>query len=78
MKNLLFLGDSITDCNHYFDPDNLGYGYVRIISDKLSKTKTPELLKQAIKSKGLERSLKVAIPKEVYEALEKEYSEINE
>jgi lysophospholipase L1-like esterase len=42
MKNLLFLGDSITDCNHYFDPDNLGYGYVRIISDKLSKTKTPD------------------------------------
>ena len=29
MKTLLFLGDSITDCNHYFDPENLGYGYVR-------------------------------------------------
>ena len=40
-KIVLFTGDSITDCNHYFDPDNLGYGYVRIISDKLSKTKTP-------------------------------------
>ncbi|MBR5488179.1 MAG: lipase, partial [Firmicutes bacterium] len=39
MKNLLFLGDSITDCNHYFDPDNLGYGYVRMISYKL---KTPD------------------------------------
>ena len=31
-----------------------------------------ECLSQAIKSKGLERSLKMAIPKEVYEALEKE------
>ena len=28
--------------------------------------------KKAVKSKGLERSLKMAIPKEVYEALEKE------
>ncbi len=34
MKTLLFLGDSITDCNHYFDPENLGYGYVRMLSDK--------------------------------------------
>ena len=31
----------------------------------------------AAKSKGLERSLKVQIPKEVYEALEKELSKIN-
>jgi hypothetical protein len=32
----------------------------------------PECLKKAVKSKGLERSLKVSIPKEVYENLEKE------
>ena len=32
----------------------------------------PECLKKAVKSKGLERSLKTAIPKEVYENLEKE------
>lgn len=31
-----------------------------------------ECLKKAIKSKGLERSFKMAIPKEVYETLEKE------
>ena len=31
--------------------------------------------KKAVKSKGLERSLKMAIPKEVYEALEKEINE---
>ena len=36
MKTLLFLGDSITDCNHYFDPENLGYGYVRMICDKIN------------------------------------------
>lgn len=36
MKTILFLGDSITDCNHYFEPDNLGYGYVRMISDKIN------------------------------------------
>ena len=40
--------------------------------------KSAECLKMAAKSKGLERSLKVQIPKEVYEALEKEFSEINE
>lgn len=31
-----------------------------------------ECLKKAIKNKGLERSFKMAIPKEVYENLEKE------
>ena len=31
-----------------------------------------ECLSQAIKNKGLERSFKQAIPKEVYESLEKE------
>ena len=36
-----------------------------------------ECFAKAVKSKGLERSLKVQIPKEVYEALEKEFSEIN-
>lgn len=34
-KDLLFLGDSITDCYHSFDPDNLGDGYVRIIAEQL-------------------------------------------
>lgn len=31
-----------------------------------------ECMKKALKSKGLERSFKMAIPKEVYDALEKE------
>ncbi|MDO4260505.1 MAG: YlxR family protein [Eubacteriales bacterium] len=31
-----------------------------------------ECLRKAIKSKGLERALKVPIPEEIYEALEKE------
>jgi len=34
----------------------------------------PECLKKARKSKGLERSLKAAIPDEVYDNLEKEMS----
>ena len=42
MKTLLFLGDSITDCNHYFDPDNLGYGYVRRIASLLEQKNTPD------------------------------------
>ncbi len=32
----------------------------------------PECLRKAIRSKGLERSLKIAIPQEIYEKLEKE------
>lgn len=35
-----------------------------------------ECFKKAVKNKGLERSLKVAIPKEVYEQLEKEMEKI--
>lgn len=35
MKELLFLGDSITDCDHSFDPQNLGNGYVRILAKEL-------------------------------------------
>lgn len=31
---------------------------------------------QAVKSKGLERSLKCAIPKEIYDQLEKEWSDL--
>ena len=36
-----------------------------------------ECLSQAIKSKGLERSFKQAIPKEVYESLEKEMEQLD-
>ena len=35
-----------------------------------------DCFKKAVKGKGLERSFKMAIPKEVYEALEKEMEEI--
>lgn len=35
-----------------------------------------ECFKKAVKSKGLERSLKQAIPAEVYEALEKEMASL--
>ena len=37
-----------------------------------------ECFKKAVKSRGLERSLKMAIPKEVYEALEKEMEQIGQ
>lgn len=36
-----------------------------------------ECFRKAARSKGLERSFKMAIPKEVYEALEKEMEEID-
>ena len=35
-----------------------------------------ECLKKAVKGKGLERSFKMAIPKEVYETLKKEIEEL--
>lgn len=40
--------------------------------------KSEECFVKAVKNKGLERSLKVQIPKEVYETLEKEMSGIHE
>lgn len=39
MKTLLFLGDSITDCGHCFDSENLGNGYVRKIAEKFPAKK---------------------------------------
>lgn len=37
--------------------------------------KSSDCLNKAIKNKGLERSLKMSIPKEVYESLKKEMEE---
>ncbi len=37
-----------------------------------------ECLQTAAKNKGLERSLKVSIPKEVYESLEREFENIEQ
>ena len=37
-----------------------------------------ECLQQAVKGKGLERSFKMSIPKDVYEKLEKEMEELEE
>lgn len=37
-----------------------------------------ECMKKAIRCKGLERSFKMAIPKEVYETLEKEMEQLGE
>ncbi len=34
MTDILFLGDSITDCDHCFSSDNLGYGYVRMLAQR--------------------------------------------
>lgn len=39
---------------------------------------TMECFKKAAKNKGLERSLKMAIPKDVYETLEKEMEQLGE
>lgn len=36
-----------------------------------------ECFRKAVKGKGLERSFKMAIPKEIYESLEKEMAEID-
>lgn len=37
---------------------------------------SPECLKKAIKSRGLDRSFKMQVPKEVYETLEKEMEQL--
>lgn len=38
----------------------------------------PECFRKAVKSKGLERALKVAIPEEVYKDLEKEMEKLEQ
>jgi acyl-CoA thioesterase-1 len=35
-RNLLFIGDSITDAGRFDDPEGLGHGYVRLISDHVA------------------------------------------
>ena len=35
-QRILFLGDSITDCDHCFTKDNLGTGYVKYMAEALS------------------------------------------
>ncbi|WP_138418848.1 SGNH/GDSL hydrolase family protein [Aquibacillus sediminis] len=34
-KRIIFIGDSITDCVRKEDPEQIGYGYVRLIRDQL-------------------------------------------
>ena len=41
MKEFLFLGDSITDCDNSFDSEGLGNGYVRLISQHFSNQSIP-------------------------------------
>ncbi len=38
MKHFLFLGDSITDANHFFSDNPLGDGFVSLIGNQLSST----------------------------------------
>ena len=38
MNEFIFLGDSITDCDHIYDPEGLGDGYVRNISAALASS----------------------------------------
>lgn len=37
-RRLLFLGDSITDCDRREDPEGLGHGYVRLVAERLRAT----------------------------------------
>lgn len=36
---ILFLGDSITDCDHCFSEDNLGFGYVKYAASLLQRSR---------------------------------------
>lgn len=38
MYRILFLGDSITDCHRLYSDDGLGFGYVKMISERLPKS----------------------------------------
>ena len=49
-----------------------------IVLDATGRKKSRECLEKARKNHGLERSLKAAIPDEVYDSLEKEFDSIEE
>jgi len=46
--------------------------------EKSRDTSVVQILEKAIKSKGLEKSLKISIPEEIYHELKKELGEANE
>ncbi len=48
---LLFIGDSITDCDRHNDPEQLGHGYVRMVRDLLAvenPSACPQILNRGI------------------------------
>ena len=51
METLLFIGDSITDSHRFQDPQDIGYGYVRLIRDYL-KVSYPDQCLQVV-NKGI-------------------------
>lgn len=44
---MLFIGDSITDCGRFDDPESVGFGYVRLIRDHL-RAKQPIIAPQVV------------------------------
>lgn len=65
MKHYLFLGDSITDCDHRYDTEGLGDGYVRIAAGWLGyasgDASVTNLGEDGLTSAGLLRKIK-AVP----------------
>lgn len=68
VKHYLFLGDSITDCDHKYDTEGLGDGYVRIAAGWLGlasgSARITNLGEDGLTSAGLLRRIRSAkIPK---------------
>lgn len=62
MKHYLFLGDSITDCDHRYDTEGLGDGYVRAAAGWLGyaggRSRITNLGEDGLTSAGLLRKIK--------------------
>ena len=57
MKQLICLGDSLTDCDRMFTPDGLGYGYVRQLNDMLLKKTAWKTVNRGVNGFTLNRVL---------------------
>ncbi|MFJ6411337.1 SGNH/GDSL hydrolase family protein [Terribacillus saccharophilus] len=48
VQKWIFIGDSITECGRFEDPQDIGVGYVKMIQDELAQKKDAEILNKGV------------------------------
>ena len=57
MKQMICLGDSLTDCERLFSPDGLGYGYVHYLDGMINEKKNWKIINRGVNGFTLGRIL---------------------